>query len=113
MKQDSVTTGRGKQMSTVETATIKGLLKEMLEQHFGDLFVFDPIVVEIRKDHDDIDYVHAYVVFDGDFEKLEPSWTVDLPEKLLPHSMAMGCPGIPEQSFIAKSEWNQLERMLR
>ena len=85
----------------------------MLEQHFGDLFVFDPIVVEVRKDHDDIDYVHAYVVFDGDFEKLEPSWTVDLPEKLLPHTRAMGYPGIPEQSFVAKSEWNQLERMLR
>ena len=64
----------------------------MLEQHFGDLFVFDPIVVEVRKDHDDIDYVHAYVVFDGDFEKLEPSWTVDLPEKLLPHTRAMGIP---------------------
>ena len=106
-------TGREARTTAEATGTIRSLLKEMLEQHFGDLFVFDPIVVEIRKDHDDIDYVHAYVVFDGDFDKLEPSWTVDLPEKLLPHAMAMGYPGIPEQSFVAKSEWNQLERMLR
>lgn len=108
-----MTTQGEEQMSNGDLGTIRTLLKEMLEQHFGDLFVFDPIVVEIRKDHDDIEYVHAYVVFDGDFEKLDPSWTVDLPEKLLPHAMAMGYPGIPEQSFVAKSEWNQLERMLR
>ena len=108
-----MTTGTEEQMSAKNTGIIRDLLREMLEQHFGDLFVFDPIVVEIRKDHDDIDYIHAYVVFDGDFDKLEPSWTVDLPEKLLPHAMAMGYPGIPEQSFVAKSEWNQLERMLR
>ena len=108
-----MTTGRAEQMSTGDTGVIKDLLKEMLEQHFGGIFIFDPIVVEVRKDHDDIDYVHAYVVFDGDFEKLEPDWTVDLPEKLLPHTMAMGYPGIPEQSFIAKSEWKQLQRMLK
>ena len=108
-----MTSKREETRADEDTGIIRNLLREMLEQHFGDLFVFDPIVVEVRKDHDDIDYVHAFVVFDGDFDKLEPSWTVDLPEKLLPHTVAMGYPGIPEQSFIAKSEWGQLERMLR
>ena len=100
-------------MTSEDTDTIERVLKQMLEEHFGNKFIFDPIRVEVRTDHDDVEYVHAFVVFDGDFDKLEPEWTVDLPEKLLPYTREMGIEGIPEQSFIAKSEWKQLERMLR
>ena len=95
------------------TGTIGMMIRTMLEEHFKDLFVFNPIMVEAKTDHDDQDYLHACVVFDGDFDKLDPGWTVDLPEQLWPHSRALGYPGIPIQSFVAKSEWKTLKRMLR
>lgn len=95
------------------TGMIGPMIREMLEEHFNGLFVFNPIVVEVKTDHDDQDYLHAYIVFDGDFDKLDPGWTVDLSEKLWPHTRELGYPGIPIQSFVAKSEWKTLQRMLR
>ena len=95
------------------TGMIGTMIRELLEEHFKDLFVFDPIVVEVKTDHEGDDYLHTYIVFDGDFDKLDPGWTVDLSEKLWPHTKALGYPAIPIQSFVAKSEWKQLQRMLR
>ena len=95
------------------TGEIGTMIREMLKEHFEDLFVFNPIVVEVKTDHDDQDYLHTYIVFDGDFANLDPGWTVDLPEKLWPRTKALGYPGIPIQSFVAKSEWKTLQRMLR
>ena len=89
------------------------MIREMLEEHFKDLFVFNPIVVEVKTNHVDEDYLHTYIVFDGKFDNLDPGWTVDLPGKLWPHAKALGYPGIPIQSFVAKSEWKNLKRMLR
>ena len=95
------------------TGEIGMLIRGMVEEHFEDLFVFNPIIVEVKTDHEGDDYLHAYIVFDGDFDKLDPGWTVDLPGKLWPYTKAMGYPAIPIQSFVSKSEWKQLQRMLR
>ena len=54
------------------TGEIGTTIREMLEEHFENLSVFNPIVVEVKTDHNDQDYLHAYIVFDGDFENLDP-----------------------------------------
>ena len=95
------------------TGVIGIMTREMLEEHFQDLFVFNPIVVEVKTDHEGDDYLHTYIVFDGDFDKLDPGWTMQLGGKLWPHTKALGYPAIPIQSFVAKSEWKTLQRMLR
>ncbi len=99
------------------TGEIETMIREMLGEHFADLFVFNPIAVEVKTGHDHQDYLHAHIVFDRDFDggpdNLDPGWTVDLPEKLWPRTKALGYPGIPIQSFVAKSEWKTLQRMLR
>ncbi len=76
------------------TGMIGTMIREMLEEQFKDLFLFDPIVVEVKTDHEGDDYLHTYIVFDGDFDKLDPGWTVDLSEKLWPHTKALGYPAI-------------------
>ena len=89
------------------------MIRKMLEEHFKDLFVFNPIIVEAKTDHEGDEYLHTYIVFDGDFNQLDPGWTVELPGKLWPRTTALGYPAIPIQSFVAKSEWKTLQRMLR
>ena len=64
---------------TAELATkIAGIAKNLLYERFGDDFVFDPIWVERKVDHDDDDYLELNIVFDGDQNKLDPGWTVSL-----------------------------------
>lgn len=94
------------------TGEIGAIIRRMLEEHFKDTLVFNPIVVEVKTDHEGDDYLHTYIVFDGDFDKLDAGWTMALPGKLWPHARALGYPAIPIQSFVAKSEWKQLQRML-
>ena len=103
----------GNEMITEDpTGEIGAIIRRMLEEHFKDTLVFNPIVVEVKTDHEGDDYLHTYIVVDGDFDKLDPGWTIDLPGKLWPHARALGYPAIPIQSFVAKSEWKQLKRML-
>lgn len=88
-------------------------IREMLEERFRDLFVFNPIIVEVKTDHEGDEYLHTYIVFDGEFDNLDPEWTGELSVKLWPRATALGYPAIPIQSYVAKSEWEQLKRMLR
>ena len=55
-----------------ETDKIAAIIREMLTERFHDEFVFSPIIVEPRIDHDGDEYLHTYIVFDGD-QKLAPS----------------------------------------
>ena len=95
------------------TGEIGNTIWRMLEEHFQGALVFDPIVVEIKTDHEGDDYVHTYIVFDGDFDKLDHDWTMKLSGKLWRRAEELGYPGIPVQSFVHKSEWKNLLRMLR
>ena len=54
----------------VETNKIADIVREMLTERFHDEFVFSPIIVEPRIDHDGDEYLHTYIVFDGDQNRL-------------------------------------------
>jgi hypothetical protein len=92
---------------TTETGTdkIADIIREMLTERFHDEFVFSPIVVEPRIDHDGDEYLHTYIVFDGDQKRLDPTWTAGLSGRLWPYAEKLGFHGIPIQSFVEKSEW--------
>ena len=61
-------------MTTAEQATrqVENIIREMLTERFNDTFVFNPIIVIPRVDHDGDYYLHAYIVFDGDQAQLLP-----------------------------------------
>ena len=84
---------------------VADIVKQLLVGRFGDAFAFDPILVEREFDQDGDEYVHVYIVFDGDQAELDPSWTVGLSGQLWPHLVEMGFDSPPSKSFIEKSEW--------
>ena len=81
-----------------------GLLRKELEARFHDEFVFEPIFVQADRDPDGNPW-DAYIVFDGDQKKLDPSWTAALPQLLWSRSESLGYPGLPTQWFVSKSDW--------
>lgn len=87
------------------TDKIAAIIKEMLTARFHDEFVFSPIIVEPRIDHDGDEDLHTYIVFDGDQKRLDPTWTASLSGRLWPHAEKLGFHAIPIQSFVEKSEW--------
>ena len=64
--------------TVIDTDKVEALVRELLDERFGDEFVFDPIEVHARIFDDGIDvedYLEIYVVFDGDPKRLPASWT--------------------------------------
>ena len=98
--------------ATKATDEIRDMIRDMLQERFEDEFEFGPIVTIPRFDHDDIEYLHTYIVFNGDQKKLDPAWTLRLPGRLWPRAEELGYPGIPITLWVKKSEWSYLERSL-
>lgn len=86
------------------------LVKNDLEGHFGDDFVFDPIEIVPKIDHDGDEYLHIYVVFDGDQNLLDSRWTSGLTGRIGPAMRKMGVMSIPNDSYVEKSEWPSVRR---
>lgn len=86
---------------------VAGLVRCQLTERFADEFVFDPIVVVPKVDHDGDEYLQIYIVFDGEQAGLDAGWTAGLPVRIRPDLLALGVPNVPTPSFIAKPEWEQ------
>ena len=87
-------------------------VREDLESRFGDAFVFDPILVEQRVDHDGEEYLRIDIVFDGDQRNLDPEWTAGLLLRLHLKLRELGIASIPSPHFIKKSEWKEYARAM-
>ena len=94
------------------TGKIGKMILDMLHDKFQDDFVYDHIIVEIRTDHLDEEYVHTYIVLDGDFDKRDPKKTLEITSELWDLTKNMNYPAIPIQSYIERSEWKPLKRAL-
>ena len=86
---------------------VADIVRETLAERFGDEFVFDPIDVIPRVDHDGDEYLHIYIVFDGDPELLDLDWTVRLGVRIWPQLIGLGFSNPPSKSFIERSEWEE------
>ena len=53
------------------TVEIKTILQDLLRERFENEFEFGPIVVMPRFDEYGEEYLHSYIVFNGDQKKLE------------------------------------------
>ena len=95
--------------TTEETSRkVAGIVKEYLNAWFGaEGFVFDPIVVIPRFPFDeDEEYLHIYVVYDGDGERLDAGHTVTLPRLIRDRMTDEEVPGPLPISYVEKSEWD-------
>ncbi len=88
---------------------VKEIVKEDLEGHFKDKFVFDPIVVEPAVDEfgdgTGETYLNVLIVFDGNQDDLDPEWTSGLIGRVSDKLIAADIQEFPCPSFIKKSEW--------
>ena len=105
----------------LDTDRVTDIVRELLVGRFGDAFEFGPIIVElwrrfrvrVERELDDYgdEYIHVYIVFNGDQRELDPSWTAGLSGRLRPHLVEMGFDSPPSKSFIEKSEWLENPRL--
>ena len=91
---------------------VSTIVSGVLQDHFGDEFVFDPIVAIPKVDDhfsDDVfPYIHIYVIFDGDQTKLDPSRPVGMSGmagRLMPLLTEIGVDEFPVTSYRSKADW--------
>ncbi len=94
--------------TTEETKTkVANIVRNALEKQYGDELVFDPITVIPKIDHEGDEYLHVYIVYDGDRDKMDPGWTVGLSGLILDGTTEEEIFRVPGTSFVEKSEWEE------
>ena len=90
-----------------QTDTVVNIVRETLTQRFKDEFVFDPIIVEPKIDHDGDKYLNITIVFAGDHKRLDAEWTLSLTRRIRPKLMELEIDDFLylSKSFVEKSEW--------
>ena len=86
------------------------LVSQILEERFPDGFPSMDIVLEPSINFYGEDYIHTYIIFDGDFKKLDPAKALGISTKLWPEAKRMGYVGFPIQTYVQKSEWVRAAR---
>ena len=96
--------------TVVDTDKIEKLIRDLLDERFGDEIVFDPIEISTRVFDDGEtadDFLQIYIVFEGDYDQIPASWTSGLVTLIRPALMEMGWEYPVGKSFIEKSEWEE------
>ena len=87
---------------------VEDFVRKDLEGRFRDEFVFDPIIANPELDWWGDEFLHIYIVFDGDQKNLDSKWTLGIEGRLLDHLPDHEWPPGPGHSFIEKSEWKKI-----
>ena len=103
-------------LSEERAATIRAIVRETLAERFtDDDFIFDPIRISVQVDEygpdaTDEEYLAIVIVFDGDQNNLDASWTSGIIGKLHRKLMAVGINDDVAPLWIEKSEYEDIER---
>ena len=90
---------------------VKDMVAEYLDDQFHDLFVFAPISVTPRIDHDGDDYLNIFVVYEGAPEHLDVAKTLPLADHIYPRLRDMSLGHYYHVTrFVEKSEWEEANR---
>ena len=95
---------------------VASIVAAIVEERFGDEFLFGPIVVIPKVDdygEDIFSYIHIYIVFDGAQAKLDPRWTGGMAGRLIPRLTEIDVDEFPVTSFVSKSDWKLTERRMQ
>ena len=90
------------------TDEVANIVRQHLEEKFGDSLVFDPIEVIPKIDLDGDEYLHIYTVYDGDRKLLDPAWTLGFTGLIWQKLIELGVESVPTLSFVEKSEWEEV-----
>ena len=100
----------GKRPTTTQEVIekVEQFVRKDLEGRFKDEFVFDPIIVNPELDHYGDEFLHIYIIFDGEQKKLDAKWTIGIETRLLYYLPEGELPHTPGHSFIEKTEWREI-----
>ena len=87
---------------------VEDFVRKDLEGRFKDEFVFDPIIANPELDWWGDEFLHIYIIFDGDQKKLDSKWTLGIEGRLLDHVPEVELLNTPGHAFIEKSEWKKI-----
>ncbi len=87
---------------------VENIVRNALAERFKDDFVFDPVIVQSKLDHDDEEYLDIWIVFDGDQKRLDPHWTAGLAGLILDQVTEDEVPVVPSKHFIKRSSWKKV-----
>lgn len=87
---------------------VEDFVRKDLEGRFQEEFVFDPIIANPELDWWGDEFLHIYIIFDGEQKKLDSKWTLGIERRLLDHLPEHDWPPSPSHSFISKSEWRSI-----
>ena len=87
---------------------VEDFVRKDLKGRFMGEFVFDPIIVNPELDHYGDEFLHIYIIFDGEQKKLDPKWTNGIEGRLLDQLPDGELPHTPGHSFISRSEWKKI-----
>ena len=97
--------------TAVDTDKVEKIVRGLLDERFGDEFVFDPIEVRARVFDDGEtaeDYLEIYIVVDADLKRLPSSWTSKLTLLMEPELLEMGWEFAVAKWFIEKPDWEEI-----
>lgn len=88
--------------------TVQDILTGRFE---NDPIAFGPIVVEPAIDHDDDDYMRITIVFEGDPDLLDPSWSLGLTQLIGLELSQKDIGGFDyiSKRYVEKSEWEAIQ----
>ena len=87
---------------------VEKIVRDALAERFKEGFVFDPIIVEPWFDYvTDEEYLHVYVVYEGDYDALDPSWTGSLGLLIRERTTEDEVWTAPGKAFVPKDEWEE------
>ena len=89
---------------------VVAIVRGALDERFPTGFTFDPIYVEPRVYFGYERALHIYVVYDGDYDLLDPDWTSTMLLHLQPQLDTLGLPYFFNKSFVEKSEWEEIQQ---
>ena len=93
---------------TVQESTLRAAedgIKMLLNQAFAEKFTFDPIKVEATTDHYGEDNLNIIVVYDGDYDQLDPKKLNRISTELASILAEFGFHNMPTESYIDKKEY--------
>lgn len=90
---------------TEKEEAVARIVREALSERFESEFEFEPVEVVQKTDQDGEPYLHICIVFDGDQDNLDPTWTSGLIGRIRPQLLKLGVANLPSKSFVEKSEW--------
>ena len=85
---------------------VADIVREILDDKFGDSLTFDQIIVKDTVDIvDGMEYLRVTIIFEGDRKLMTPKWRIGMRSRTRREMAELDIYEFPVISFVDKSDW--------